>query len=69
MLRGLIIIITAGMSILFLKRKLHRHHWSSMAFIFIGVLLVGVAYATKPKDPEHPEQETHVLGLFMLVVA
>jgi drug/metabolite transporter (DMT)-like permease len=69
MLRGMIIIITAGMSILFLKRKLYRHHWSSMAFIFIGVLLVGVAYATKPKKPDQPEQETHVLGLVMLVVA
>jgi len=69
MLRGMIIIITAGMSILFLKRKLYRHHWSSMAFIFLGVLLVGVAYATKPKEPDQPEEETNVLGLFMLVVA
>jgi drug/metabolite transporter (DMT)-like permease len=43
MLRGTIIIITAGMAIIFLKRKLYRHHWSSIAVIFTGVFLVGLA--------------------------
>jgi drug/metabolite transporter (DMT)-like permease len=43
MLRGMIIIITAAMSIMFLKRKLYLHHWSSIACIFIGVFLVGLA--------------------------
>jgi len=43
MLRGMIIIVTAGMSIIFLKRKLYRHHWSSIACIFFGVFLVGLA--------------------------
>ncbi len=73
MLRGMIIVITAGMSIIFLKRKLYRHHWSSMGFIFLGVLLVGISYAIAPKDPpkdtDAPEQETGALGLIMLVVA
>ena len=69
MLRGMIIVITAGMSIIFLKRKLYRHHWSSMGFIFLGVLLVGIAYAIAPKDPDAPEQGTGALGLIMLVVA
>jgi drug/metabolite transporter (DMT)-like permease len=42
MLRGMIIIITAGMSVIFLKRKLYRHHWSSIACIFFGVFVVGL---------------------------
>ena len=42
MLRGTIIIITAGMSILFLKRILYRHHWTAIAIIFFGVFLVGL---------------------------
>lgn len=43
MLRGMIIIITALMAIFFLKKKLYRHHWSSIACIFIGVAMVGLA--------------------------
>jgi drug/metabolite transporter (DMT)-like permease len=50
MLRGMLIIITAIMSIFFLKRKLFRHHWSSMGVIFLGVFLVGLAAALYPDD-------------------
>jgi drug/metabolite transporter (DMT)-like permease len=43
MLRGMIIIVTSAFSIIFLKKKLYRHHWTSVAVIFTGVALVGVA--------------------------
>lgn len=43
MLRGMIIIVTSVMSIIFLNRKLFRHHWSSVCVIFLGVALVGLA--------------------------
>ena len=43
MLRGMIIIVTSAFSIMFLKRKLSRHHWTSVGVIFTGVALVGVA--------------------------
>lgn len=46
MMRGLKIAITAFMSVLFLKRKLYRHHWSSVVVIFVGLILVGVAVLT-----------------------
>ena len=52
MLRAMIIIFAAGMSIMFFKRKLYRHHWSSMALIFIGVTLVGVAALTEEQRDE-----------------
>ena len=46
MMRGMKIAVTAFFSIVFLKRKLYRHHWSSVAVIFIGLVLVGVAVLT-----------------------
>lgn len=66
MLRGMIIIITAGMSIMFLKRKLYRHHWSSIAVIFTGVFLVGLA-ALIWENKEG--SETKAFGLILLVLA
>lgn len=66
MLRGMIIIITAGMSILFLKRRLYRHHWSSIACIFFGVFLVGLAAVLWSSDDEAP---TKPLGLVLVVIA
>jgi drug/metabolite transporter (DMT)-like permease len=68
MLRGMIIIITAGMSILFLKRKLYRHHWSSMGVIFLGVFMVGLAALLFP-DEDKKDGETKALGLILLIVA
>ncbi len=46
MLRGMKVLITALFSVFFLKRKLYRHHWTSVAVIFIGLVLVGVAVLT-----------------------
>ena len=66
MLRGMIIIFTAGMSIMFLKRKLYRHHWSSMTVIFIGVTLVGVAALT---EEQRDDTKTSVLGIIVMIVA
>jgi len=43
MMRGMIIIFTSLMSIIFLKRRLYRHHWSSLATIFLGVFMVGLS--------------------------
>jgi drug/metabolite transporter (DMT)-like permease len=56
MLRGMIIIVTSAFSIIFLKRKLYRHHWTSVGVIFTGVALVGVAAVLESKDPNKPGQ-------------
>ena len=66
MLRGIIIVITAAMSIIFLKRKLYRHHWTSVFTILLGVFLVGLA-ALIWKDKE--AVPTKPLGIILLVVA
>lgn len=46
MLRGMKVLVTAVLSIIFLKKKLYRHHWTSIAVIFIGLVLVGIAVLT-----------------------
>ncbi len=67
MLRGIKIIFTAAFSIIFLKKKLYRHHWTSICFIFIGLILVGVAVLMNP--PKTGSIETKPLGVFILIVA
>jgi uncharacterized membrane protein len=41
MMRGLIVVITAVMSIVFLKKKQYRHHLTGVILIITGVFLVG----------------------------
>ena len=42
MLKGGTIVITAVMSVIFLRRKLKKYQWTSMAAIFIGLFIVGI---------------------------
>jgi len=42
MMRGIIVFITAGMSILFLGGKQYAHHWVSLSMIVAGVAIVGI---------------------------
>lgn len=41
MMRGLIVVITAFLSIIFLNKKLYRHHWTGVVLILSGVFIVG----------------------------
>jgi len=69
MLRGMIIIVTAVMSILFLKRKLFRHHWSSIGVIFTGVALVGVAAVIASNSGDANSEPINPLGIVLLLIA
>lgn len=69
MLRGMIIIVTATMSILFLKRKLYVHHWSSIAVIFTGVALVGVAALLNSKPEGSEEESVNPMGIILVIVS
>lgn len=44
MLRSSLVMFTALQSVLFLKRILYRHHWSSLTAILGGVILVGISH-------------------------
>jgi|LauGreDrversion4_2_1035121.scaffolds.fasta_scaffold452983_2 drug/metabolite transporter (DMT)-like permease len=66
MLRGMKIVVTAGMSILFLKKKLYIHHWSSVGCIFFGLILVGIAVLTGDSSSSIGSSP---LGIIILLIA
>jgi drug/metabolite transporter (DMT)-like permease len=41
MMRGMLVVITALLAMVFLGRKQYRHHWTSILFIVAGVFIVG----------------------------
>lgn len=45
-------VITAGMSILFLGAKQYVHHWISLMMIVVGVAIVGIVSVTMGKKDE-----------------
>ena len=50
MMRGGIVVITAILSVLFLKRKQYRHHIFGILLILAGIVIVGVASVVFSKD-------------------
>jgi drug/metabolite transporter (DMT)-like permease len=70
MMRGIIVVITAAMSILFLGAKQYTHHWIALFMIVAGVAIVGitsVAYGKADADGDGPT--TTVTGIVLLLVA
>jgi drug/metabolite transporter (DMT)-like permease len=65
MVRGVIVLITAGLAYLILKKKQYRHHLLSLFLILIGEVLVGIAAITMTGSSE----ETGIEGIIMLLVA
>jgi len=57
MMRGIIVVITAFLSMIFLGRKQYRHHWTAIFLIILGVAEVGwvaIKYPDEPADPDDP---------------
>jgi len=63
MMRGLIVVITALMSILFLGKKHYRHHWTGIVLILTGVFIVGFASVSGDSS----DSGTSFLGLILLI--
>jgi drug/metabolite transporter (DMT)-like permease len=69
MLRGMLVIVTAFMSIIFLKAKLYRHHWTSLTVLFIGVFMVGLSSFLSDNSKDGKDPKTQALGLGIIVLA
>lgn len=77
MLRGAIVIITAGMAVVFLKKKQYRHHVTAIAIIFLGLFLVGLSAIVTPdkskggddKKDQHKSGGTVATGIILLIIA
>ena len=67
MMRGLIVLVTAGMSMIFLGRKQYRHHYISLLTIVIGIVLVGYASLSKPGNST--DTTTKPLGIILVLIA
>ena len=73
-MRGIIVVITAGMAMIFLGRKQYLHHYMSLLIIVAavaGVGLVGIAISNKNQDSGDSDSgsTTTVLGVLLLLVA
>lgn len=73
MMRGILVFVIAIMSIIFLKRRLYRHHWSSLGIILIGLILVGASPLIYPSDSDDGDEDSGtfeiILGISLIVVA
>jgi drug/metabolite transporter (DMT)-like permease len=67
MMRGNIVIVTSLMSIIFLKRRYFRHHWTGISSILIGVILVAMKGIFEKKDAN--TETTNPIGIVMVIVA
>jgi drug/metabolite transporter (DMT)-like permease len=66
MMRGLIVVITAVMSIIFLGKKQYRHHWVGVVCILVGVASVGVVSVNSGGSTSAGSE---VFGIILLIVA
>ena len=69
MLGNVIILVTCILSIIFLKRKFYRHHWASIAVIFVGVGLVGLAAMQASKKTGDTGEKINPIGIALLMLS
>lgn len=70
MMRGIITVITAMLSIIFLKKKQYRHHWVGLACIILGVAEVGyVAIAYEGTGSDTASGGSVAVGIILLLIA
>ena len=69
MLRSTVFVYCALMALFFLKKRLYRHHWTSMIIVVTGVILVGVSYLLRDQDSTNTYSGSDiVIGLVLLQV-
>lgn len=69
MMRGSVTVITALFSIIFLKKKQYRHHWTGLALICIALAEVGYC-AIAFSDGDEPDLVGSIaLGIALLLLA
>ena len=70
MMRGFVTVITAVLSMIFLKKKQHRHHWTGLACIVVALAWVGyVAIALSDSDEDEDVNGSVALGIILLLIS
>ena len=63
MVQGCIVMVTAILSLIFLRRALHRHHWTGLLLVVVGIALVGLAIMTGKSDSD---EDQPIVGLVLM---
>jgi drug/metabolite transporter (DMT)-like permease len=70
MMRGIVVVFCALLSVIFLGRKLYRHHWTAIVLIVGGVAEVGVIAILFPDDPDSASVNDNItLGILLLLLS
>lgn len=70
MVRGAIVVFTAGLSVVFLKRRLYIHHIVGLVVVVTGLLLVGyAALADSHSSSGQRRSGSTLLGLMLTLVS
>ncbi|CAI2368756.1 unnamed protein product [Moneuplotes crassus] len=72
MLKGALVFIATIYSIIFLKRRYHRHHWTALFIVITGVIIVGASPIIYPEEDSQTEEigaGTIIFGIILEVVA
>lgn len=68
MLRGGTLALVAVFSVLFLGRKLYRHHIVGIVLVVIGITIIGIA-AIIGTEPGHTDSDQESLGVILIVAS
>lgn len=69
MMRGIIVVITAGLAVSCLGEKRYVHHWLSLLSIVTGVAIVGIVSINASKSDSKHETPTTSLGVILLLIS
>lgn len=67
MMRGVIVLITATLSVKFLGKKQYLHHWTSICMIVTGVVIVGAVGIQASSESD--AKTTSFTGVFLLILS
>jgi drug/metabolite transporter (DMT)-like permease len=65
MLRSSVVVFAALLAVMFLKKKLFKHHIVSIIAIVVGLFCVGLSEAITPADKES-ESQSKAAGIVIL---
>ena len=69
MMRGAIVIITAGMAFIFLGKKQYPHHILALILIVIGIALVGIAAQDDSSSSDGTSAGSALVGIVIILIA
>ena len=69
MMRGVIVVITAVMALIFLGKRQYAHHWISLTLIVLGVFIVGFVNIMAAKTDTSVGNTTSIVGIVLLLCA